>query len=302
MPVDQYIGGITHAILHLLYARFYTRALGDIGLGPPELREPFQRLFCQGMIRLTGRAMSKSKRQRDLARPSTSRRSAPTRCGSSISSSARPRKTSTGLTQSDEIIEGCGRFLDRVWRLAEGTGRGGGQVGAIVEEGLRRSTHQTIAKVSADLERFAFNTAVAELMELTNAIYRQLPAEVADDGAEPPPECESVRDAVDALLKMLAPMAPHLAAEAWEKRHGAGANVHTEAWPVPDPTQLRDPTVTMVVQVNGKLVDKIEVDPGLSEKEAEKLALGSERVRERLSGRDPSHVVARPPRLVNLVP
>jgi leucyl-tRNA synthetase len=97
-------------------------------------------------------------------------------------------------------------------------------------------------------------------------------------------------------------MVPHIAAESWERRHGAGANVHTEAWPVPDPTLLRDPTVTMVVQINGKLVDKIEVDPGLNAAEAERLALGSERVSERLSGRAPSRVVARPPRLVNVVP
>jgi leucyl-tRNA synthetase len=291
MPVDRYIGGITHAILHLLYARFYTRALGDIGLSPPELREPFAQLFCQGMIRLRGSAMSKSK----------GNTVSPDEYFETVGADALrifhlfagpPVDDIDWSDQTDEIIAGCSRYLARVWRLAVG------EVGAIAGSAalaavdLRRAVHQTIARVTADIERYGFNTAVAALMELTNTIYQHVHA--GTDAAV-------VDDAIDRLLELLAPLAPHLSAEAWERRHGVGSRLHAQSWPVADPSLLKAERVTMVVQVNGKVRDRLEVDPDITEEACVALALASAKVREQLDGGQPSRVVARPPKLVNVV-
>jgi leucyl-tRNA synthetase len=327
MPVDQYIGGITHAIMHLLYARFFTRALGDVGLAPAEIREPFRQLFCQGMIRLDGRAMSKSRG--NLVTP--------TEYFDTIGADALrllhlfvgpPVEDIDWTPQTNEIAEGCARYLARVWRLAthptpEGRGApssggpaehaedtgdprvspdvtspiraprshtsdGPGPAGATAD--LARAVGTTVAKVTADIERFSFNTAVAALRQLTNTIYRHL-----DAGTDP----IAVEEAIDTLLLLLAPMAPHLTAEAYERRHGR--HIHTEPWPVFDPVLVQRSRVTMVIQVDGKLRDKAEVDPEISEEEALAVALGSEKVSVVLGGAVPSRVVARLPRLVNLV-
>lgn len=307
MPVDQYIGGITHAILHLLYARFFTRALGDVGLAPVEIREPFAQLFTQGMIRLGGRAMSKSK----------GNVVSPTQYFASVGADALrmfhlfvgpPIDDIDWGEQTDEIIEGCGRYLRRVWHLATavapgaaeretplaapaaGEGGGAGEKGERAGGELRRLTHRTIAQVTDELERYSFNTAVATCMKLTNAIGAAL-----RQGAP----SEVVEESTDTLLKLLAPFAPHLAAEAWERRHGG--HVHTEPWPVADASLLLEERVTLVVQVDGKLRDRIEVDAGADEAETIRLALASARVRELLDGAEPRRVVARPPRLVNIV-
>jgi leucyl-tRNA synthetase len=297
MPVDQYIGGITHAILHLLYARFYTRALGDVGLSPAEIREPFAQLFTQGMIRLGGRAMSKSR----------GNVVSPTAYFASVGADALrmyhlfvgpPVDDIDWNEQTDEIIDGCSRYLRRVWHLATASepGRGEEPDGPDAERSeaqtgnLERLTHQTIAQVTADLERYSFNTAVAACMKLTNAISAATraggPREVVDE-------------AVDVLVRLLAPFAPHLTAEAWERRHGG--HVHTEPWPIADPAMLADERVTMVIQLDGKLRDRVEVDAGIDESEAARIALGSERIRELLGDAEPRRVVARPPRLVNIV-
>jgi leucyl-tRNA synthetase len=296
LPVDQYIGGITHAIMHLLYARFYTRALADLGLAPAEIREPFAQLFCQGMIRLGGRAMSKSRG--NVVSPNEYFE----RVGADALRlfhlfAGPPVEDIDWGEQTDEIIDGCARYLRRVWRLALGEddehGTAGPQTahdGEAAGEALRRLVHRSIASVTEDLERYAFNTAVATCMELTNAIGRAR-REGADEGV--------VGEAVDTLLKLLAPMAPHLTAEAYERR--TGRHVHAEPWPVPDPELLRDERVTMVVQVDGKVRDRLEVDASIDEQAAVALALGSQRVVAALGGRQPARVVARPPRLVNLV-
>jgi leucyl-tRNA synthetase len=316
MPVDQYIGGITHAILHLLYARFYTRAIGDVGLGPSEIREPFAQLFTQGMIRLGGRAMSKSR----------GNVVSPNEYFTQVGADALrlfhlfvgpPVDDIDWTEQTDEIIDGCSRYLRRVWHLATRSdadarvGPDGDEHGELVpdagigrqsrtgpstaavevaSDGLRRLTHRTIAQVTADLERYGFNTAVAACMKLTNEIGAAVRAGVP---------VETVDEAIDVLVKLLAPFAPHLSAEAWERRHGG--HVHLEPWPVADAGLLVDERVTMVVQVDGKLRDRIEVDPGISEQEATDLALASPRVQEALGGSPPGRVVARVPRLVNVV-
>ncbi|HVL07020.1 MAG TPA: leucine--tRNA ligase, partial [Acidimicrobiales bacterium] len=287
MPVDQYIGGIEHAILHLMYARFFTKALSDLGVAPKELREPFARLFTQGMIRMGGSKMSKSKG--NLV--------APAKYFDTVGADALrlfhlfvgpPADDVDWSEQTDEVIDGCGRFLNRVWRLA--TGEVAEVPGAKPPAGdLGRATHALVARVSEDYDRWSYNTAVAACMEFTNLLYKHVQA----GGA-------SVDEAVDRLLLVMAPMAPHVTAELWERRH-PGAHIHTERWPAFDPALASALTETMVVQVNGKVRDRIEVDAGVDEAEMERLALASPKVQAALDGGEPRKVIARPPKLVNLV-
>jgi leucyl-tRNA synthetase len=293
MPVDQYIGGVTHAILHLLYARFFTRALGDVGLSPPELREPFQQLFTQGMIRLGGRAMSKSK----------GNVISPNEYFERVGADALrlfhlfvgpPVEDIDWGPQTDEIIDGCARYLRRVWRLALEAPRpalDGSLPGNDPETlKLRRAIHRAIASVTADIDSYGFNTAVATCHELTNALLKAVEA-----GVNP----AALDEGVDVLLRLLAPFVPHLAAEAYERR--TGRHVHEEPWPVADEALLVEDRVTMVVQVDGKVRDRLEVDPSIDESAAATLALTSAKVQAALEGAAPSRVIARPPRLVNLV-
>jgi leucyl-tRNA synthetase len=154
--------------------------------------------------------------------------------------------------------------------------------------------HRLIAKVSDDMERWSFNTSVAACMEFTNELQRYSRHQ---SGMHEP----TYSAAADTLLLLLAPMTPHVTAEAWERRHGLGARLHAQPWPSFDPDLARAERVTMVVQVNGKLKDRIDVDPDIGEDEAVALALASARVTDELQGAEPSRIVARPPRLVNIV-
>jgi leucyl-tRNA synthetase len=298
MPVDQYIGGIEHAILHLMYARFYTKALADLGLAPKELREPFHRLFTQGMIRMGGSKMSKSK----------GNLIAPARYFETVGADSLrlfhlfvgpPADDFDWGDQTDEMVEGCHRFLGRVWRLGTGAVASDRQM-AVDREPLAADTeilkaqHRLIERVSEDYERWSYNTAVAALMEFTNALYRYVQSGDRARG-------QTLDDALDTLLLLMAPMAPHITAELWERRHGEASNVHAQPWPVADPSLAAPDTVTLIVQVNGKVRDRLDVDPGISEDEATALALASARVQEQLAGAAPRKVVARPPRLVNVV-
>jgi leucyl-tRNA synthetase len=291
MPVDQYIGGIEHAILHLLYARFFTKALIDTGFAPGIDREPFRRLFTQGMIRMGGSKMSKSKG--NLV--------APTEYYKSVGADGLrlfhlfvgpPADDFDWSEQTDQVIEGCGRFLDRLWRLAENDH--GARTGALTsnDDEVRRSIHKTIKKVTDDLDRWSYNTAVAALMEEVNVLTRY----VQEDGG---PNQAVLDEAIDALCLLLAPMAPHLPAEIWERRHGG--SVHEQSWPPFDPSLVSDDTVTMVVQINGKVRERLEVSPSISEDEATTLALGAEKIVAELEGKEPARVIARPPKLVNIV-
>ncbi len=292
MPVDQYIGGIEHAILHLLYARFFTKALVDVGLAPEGLREPFARLFTQGMIRMDGKKMSKSKG--NLVAPSSYL--------STVGADALrlfhlfvgpPADDVDWSAQTDSVIDGCARFLDRVWRLAVPDGPvAGARPGEPDDTDLevRRATHKLIDRVSRDYERWSYNTAVAACMEFVNLLAPYVKA-----GGRP----EVVDEAVDTLLLLLAPMTPHLAAEAWERR--LGDHIHLRPWPVADPALLVEESVTMVVQVNGKVRDRIEVPTDVSEEEAVRLALASPAVVGALAGAAPTRLIARPPKLVNVV-
>jgi leucyl-tRNA synthetase len=287
MPVDQYIGGIEHAILHLMYARFFTKALADLGVAPKEMREPFARLFTQGMIRMGGSKMSKSKG--NLV--------APAKYFDTVGADALrlfhlfvgpPADDVDWSEQTDEVIDGCARFLNRVWRLA--MGEVAPVAGSAAPAGdLTRATHALVARVSEDYDRWSYNTAVAACMEFTNLLYKHVQAGETD-----------VDDAVDKLLLLMAPMTPHITAELWERRH-PGEVVHTEPWAKFDSALASALTVTMVVQVNGKVRDRIEVDAGIDEAEAERKALASAKVQAALEGAAVRKVIARPPKLVNIV-
>jgi len=296
MPVDQYIGGIEHAILHLLYARFFTRALIDVGLAPGLDREPFRRYLAQGMIRMDGTKMSKSK----------GNLIAPEHYYDTVGADGLrlfhlfvgpPFDNMDWTDQTDQVIEGCGRFLDRLWRTFSPTEPGpdtrtGRESDA--DRAVRQATHRTIAAVTDDVERWSYNTAVAHCMEHLNLLQRYARS---DEGPH-----EKVWDeAADAMLALLAPLSPHVTAELWEQRHPGEPSVHLQSWPVFDPDLTRAETVTMVIQVNGKLRDRIEVSPDITEADAEAAALASSNVTGQLAGRSPKRVVVRPPRLVNIV-
>ncbi|MGD0392424.1 MAG: class I tRNA ligase family protein, partial [Acidimicrobiales bacterium] len=293
MPVDQYIGGIEHAILHLLYARFFTKALADVGLAPKELREPFARYYAQGMIRMGGTKMSKSKG--NLVAPSNYLTTVGADALRLFHLFVGPPADDMDWTdQTDSVIEGTARFLDRVWRLAvpAGTGDAPRRSGPLTAEDLavRRASHRLIDRVSRDFERWSYNTAVAACMEFVNLVQPY-----SRQGGQ----AEVVDEAVDTLLLLLAPMTPHIAAEAWERRHDD--HIHLRPWPVADPELAAEESVTMVIQINGKVRDRMEVAPDITEAEAEHLALASSAVVEALDGSPPRRVVTRPPKLVNIV-
>ncbi len=293
LPVDQYIGGIEHAILHLMYARFFTKALADMGVAPKELREPFARLFTQGMIRMGGSKMSKSKG--NLVAPAKyfdtvgadALRLFHLFVGPPADDFDWSEQTDGGTSATDALIDGCARYLNRVWRLA--TGEVAPVDGATAPTGdLERATHALVAKVSEDYDRWSYNTAVAACMEFTNLLHKHAQAGTVID------------DAVDTLLLVLAPMTPHVTAELWERRH-PDRHIHAEAWPAFDAALASALIETMIVQINGKVRDRIEVDADIDEAEMERLALASPKVQTALDGAEPRKVIARPPRLVNIV-
>jgi leucyl-tRNA synthetase len=299
MPVDQYIGGIEHAILHLLYARFYTRALIDVGLAPGLPREPFTRYLAQGMIRMDGTKMSKSKG--NLISPEHYFETVGADGLRLFHLFVGPPFDDTDWTdQTDELIEGCGRFLDRLWRACMTTTtttarphRTGVETEA--DTAICRAVHRTIATVTSDIDRWSYNTAVAHCMELLNLVQRY-----TRHDADAPHEAV-LAHALDTLLLILAPFTPHVTAEIWEHRHPGEPSVHLQPWPTFDPELVRQDTVTMVVQVNGKLRDKVDVDADITEADAEAIALALPKVAAALDGHTPQRIVARPPRLINIV-
>jgi leucyl-tRNA synthetase len=263
-----------------MYARFYTKALADIGAAPSDLREPFARLFTQGMIRLGGAKMSKSRG--NLVTPEQYIDTVGADSLRLFHLFVGP--PSDDVDWDDAGIEGCSRFLHRVWRLADPASGFVPEAPADAVHEIDRSAHRLIERVTDEYERWSYNTAVAACMEFTNLLYKR--------GSTP--------FAVDTLLLLMAPMVPHITAELWERRH-PGEYVHDQRWPVADPDLARVDTVTMIVQVNGKLRDRLEVAADIDAAEAERLALASARVSELLVDGPPKKVITRPPRLVNIV-
>jgi leucyl-tRNA synthetase len=294
MPVNQYIGGIEHAILHLMYARFYLKALVDIGMAEGLPREPFQRLFTQGMIRLEGTKMSKSKG--NLVSPEEYYKTVGADGLRLFHLFAGPPADDLDWTeQTNDVIDGCGRFIDRLVRLWNDYDVNYHDVADESDLAVRQEAHRTIVRVTNDFDRWSYNTAVAALMELLNTISK---AARGEHGIEK----ETLQDSLDILVTLLAPMAPHITAELWEARHPELPSVHLIPWPVADPVLVAEATVTMVVQVNGKVKSRLEVAPSITEDEATAAALADAQVAAALGGAPPTRVVARPPRLVNIIP
>jgi leucyl-tRNA synthetase len=298
MPVDQYIGGVEHAILHLMYARFFVKALHDIGL--LETREPFANLFTQGMITRDGAKMSKSRGNTVSPAEYVERFGADT-LRTYICFHAPPIK---GGDWSDEGAEGIFRFLSRLWRLGrevtERTEQVAAPAGAAEEapsdvRELLAKANWAIDKVTRDIDpRFQFNTAISAVMELVNEIYLLKDGLYAD-----PAGAAVVRFATSTAASLLFPFAPHLCTEVYEWLEGE--RVWEQPWPEADPELLERDTYMLVVQVNGKLRDRIEVASDTEESELVELAKGSENVQRHLDGKPIVKEIVVPGRLVNLV-
>jgi leucyl-tRNA synthetase len=290
MPVDQYIGGVEHAILHLMYARFFTKALTDMGL--LDVEEPFARLFTQGMVTRDGAKMSKSRGNVVNPGDIVDRYGADTaRCY--ILYVGHPAE---GGDWSDAGIEGIHRFLVRLWRAAHELGRGEDLHATEPAAGaLARKAHWAIDKVTRDLgERFATHTAIAAVIELVNELYRS-----NDELARTAEGLAELRFAVTTAASLLFPFAPHLGAEVYELM--TARRVWEDPWPEADPEMLSAGTFELVVQVNGKLRDRIEAPSDASREEQERLARGSEKVEAHLDGGEVVKTVVVPGRLVNFV-
>jgi leucyl-tRNA synthetase len=293
LPVDQYIGGVEHAILHLMYARFFTKALAD--LDRLSVQEPFANLFTQGMITRDGAKMSKSKGNTVSPGEYVERYGADT-ARTYICFMGPPER---GGDWSDEGVEGVQRFLSRLWRLCEEVAEKAGEAAAPATGGEAREllakAHWAIDKTSRDFERgFQFNTAIAAVMELVNEAYR-----VKDDIYADPSGVAAVRFATATAASLIFPFAPHLGAEVWERLEGG--RVWEVSWPVADPTMLASDTVTLVVQVNGKLRDRIEAPADAPEADLLALARESDKVRRHLDGKEVVKEIVVPGKLVNLV-
>jgi leucyl-tRNA synthetase len=285
MPVDQYIGGIEHAILHLLYARFFVKALAD--MGELDVQEPFARLFTQGMITRGGAKMSKSKGNTVSPQEIVGRLGADTaRCY--ILFLGPPGQDADW---QDEGAGGVHRFLSRLWTAARDAPEAASEPAGGKASALLRKSHWAIDKVTRDMQpdRFAFNTAIAAVMELINEIYRQRDSVPA----------EHVRFAVATAGSLIFPFAPHVGAEVYEQM--TGRRVWEEPWPEADPTLLTSDEVQLVVQLNGKLIDRIAAPAEASQEQLEEIARGSAKLAARLDGQQIVKAVVVPGKLVNFV-
>ncbi len=302
LPVDQYIGGVEHAILHLLYSRFFTKVLRDFGFYPADLEEPFSNLLTQGMVLKDGSKMSKSKGNVVDPTDMIDRYGADT-VRLFCLFAAPPERD---FDWSDTGIEGSSRFLNRIWRLfvelrphLEATAAcSSTETCAAVPAAreLRLREHATVRKVGEDIgNRYQFNTAIAAVMELVNSLY------LAKDELTASPEGrEALSSAMATVLTLLYPITPHMCEELWQDL-GHSDSLAEERWPQWQESALKRDMITVVLQVNGKLRGKIEVPAEASREEAEKLALGDESVRRHIDGLTVRKVVVVPGKLVNVV-
>jgi leucyl-tRNA synthetase len=288
MPIDQYVGGVTHAILHLLYARFFTKVLYDLGM--VGVVEPFSRLLNQGMVQMNGSAMSKSKG--NLVRLSEQLDQHGVDAIRLTMAFAGPPEDD--IDWADVSPAGSARFLARAWRLAGDVASPVGADPSTGDVALRRATHRTLHEVAGLVESFRFNVAVARTMELVNVTRKAIDGDVG--GADP-----AVREATEAIAVVLSLFAPYTAEDIWS-RLGHEPAVALSGWPAIDESLLVEDTVTCVVQVQGKVRDRLEVPPAIAEDQLRELALGSEAVQKAMAGREIRTVIVRAPKLVNIVP
>jgi leucyl-tRNA synthetase len=318
LPVDQYIGGVEHAILHLLYARFWTRALNRIGM--IDVKEPFASLFTQGMVTHVtytgpdGNWLSPDEIKDKLGSIVTVNGDLPVKLGR-IEKMSKSKKNvidpdhivdqygadavrwfmlsdsppERDLEWSEAGIEGCWRFVQRLWRLvgAAATIKNATTQAEGEDTALNRKVHQATAGIAADIEALSFNKAVAKIYDLANAIEKAAPSASRDN-------------AIRTITLLASPMVPHLAEEAWTKLGGEGL-IADAAWPAIDPALLVESEVTIAVQVRGKLRDTLTVEKGLSQDALQALALASEKVQHSIDGAEIRKVIVVPDRLVNIV-
>jgi len=289
-PVDMYVGGVEHAILHLLYSRFFTKVLYDMGL--LDFTEPFTRLINQGQVINHGKAMSKSLGNGVDLGEQIERFGVDTIRLTMIFASPPEDDIDWADMNPDAMV----KFLGRVWRIAAdvdprtaanpGTGPGNTE--------LRKVTHRTIDEVTRQVESYHLNVAVARLMELVSAARRAIDS--GPGGAADP----AVREAAEVLTVLLSLFAPYTAEECWELL-GHQPSVGRAAWPAADPDLLAEHSVTCVVQVNGKVRDRLEVAPTIAEDQLRELALAAPGVVRALAGQPVSRVIVRAPKLVSIV-
>jgi len=271
MPVDQYIGGIEHAILHLLYSRFFTKFFFDLGM--IDFQEPFKRLLTQGMVLKDGEVMSKSRG--NVVDPDTIIEKYGADTLRLFILFAAPCETE--LEWDERGLDGANKFLNRVWRIQE-------NLLDKADAQLVKTLHRVIKKITDDVEEFKFNTAIASLMELTNAVYQL--------GAD--------REVFSKLLVMLSPIAPHFCEELWQAL-GNKESIFKAQWPAYDPKLLVEENAVVVIQVNGKVRSKIEVPSDIHEEALKKLVLGDSKLQPWLANKPIKNIIIVPQRLVNIV-
>jgi leucyl-tRNA synthetase len=290
LPVDQYTGGIEHATMHLLYFRFFAKAMRDLGI--VNFDEPTQRLFNQGMILgPDGEKMSKSRGNVVDPDEYVDRYGADTVRGYLMFIGP----WDMGGPWDPKAIEGVYRFLNRVWTLVtdEIPAAAAAEPTADEVKALERKLHQTILKVTDDMANFRFNTAIAALMELNNTMMRAKESAVAGSPIW--------QDAIRTLLLLMAPIFPHISEELWQQVSAGSESIHLQAWPQGDPEKAREDELTVVVQINGKVRDKLTVAPGTANGTLEAQALALESVQKWLDGKQVRKVIVVPDKLVNVV-
>ncbi len=290
LPVDQYTGGVEHAVMHLLYTRFWTKVMRDIGL--VTFDEPMIRLFNQGIILGDdGNKMSKSKG--NVVNPDE----VVQRYGADVLRMYLMfiGPWNEGGPWNTRGIEGASRFLSRVWALVTEPAKPGDAQApdALSPRDLEYWTHHTIRRVTEDMEGFRFNTAIAALMEFTNVLQRAKGTTLIG--------IPLWGEALRTLVLLIAPLGPHIAEELWVEHLDQPYSVHTQAWPVFDPRKAAAEMVTLVLQVNGRVRDRVEVEAGITDAQAREIALTNPRVRQHLDGKTVANVIVVPGRLVNVV-
>ena len=287
LPVDQYVGGVTHAILHLLYSRFFTKVLFDLGM--VNFNEPFTKLLNQGMVLMDGSAMSKSrgnlvKLSDELAKHGVDAiRLAMVFAG----------PPEDDIDWADVSPSGSVKFLNRAWRISQDVQSAPGADFSKGDLALRKTTHKSLNDISLAVETFRFNVAVARVMELVNATRKAIDTGC---GAQDP----AVREAAEAIAISLSLISPFTAEEMWENL-GHKPSVALAGWPKIEPELLAADAVTAILQINGKIKDRIEVAPNITESDLEKLALDNAEIKSAITGVEIKKIITRAPKLVNIV-
>ena len=287
LPVDQYVGGVTHAILHLLYSRFFTKALHDMGY--LKFTEPFTRLLNQGMVIMDGSAMSKSRG--NLVRLSDELENHGVDAIRLTMVFAGPPEDD--VDWADVSPAGSAKFLNRAWRLAGDVTSKPGIDFSKGDLALRKTSHKALHDISFAVESFRFNVAVARIMELVNATRKAIDSGCG--GADP-----AVREATEIVAISLSLMAPYTAEEMWEKL-GHKPSVALAGWPKVEPSLLTQDSVTAIFQINGKIKSRVDISPDISDADLEAMAMNDPAVQAELSGQSPKKVIAKAPKFVNIV-